>query len=109
MCTEGKHASAMMSDVPHLQEDEAGNILELIPHTNKDKEKEKEKEREKDGNKKNVWCITIAAGSTLAASLYLKPSKAQLWDFILPLHLRGIPTANPVLSGAIKLHGMRCC
>ena len=107
MVTEGKHASAMMSDVPNLQEDEAGNILELFPYAKKEKDTEREKGKERDGCQKNMWCITIAAGSTLAASLYLKPSKAQLWDFALPVQFRGVPTDNPLFSGAIRQHAMR--
>jgi hypothetical protein len=96
----GRNPSAMLLSLSPLQEDEAGNTIELL-HSDSESQgpgsgpgppatSSAAKRDLKKGSSARVYRISVCAGVTLCASLYFKPSKSKVWDFELPLRLQGI-------------------
>jgi hypothetical protein len=96
----GRNPSAMLLSLSPLQEDEAGNTVELL-HSDSESQgpgsgpgppatSSAAKRDLKKASSARVYRISVCAGATLCASLYFKPSRSKVWDFELPIRLQGI-------------------
>ena len=108
----GRNPSAMLLSLSPLQEDEAGNTIELL-HADSESQgpgsapgppatSSAAKRDLKKASSARVYRISLCAGATLCASLYFKPSRSKVWDFELPLRLQGISSEKMSFSeGAV--------
>lgn len=108
----------MIFDVPVSQDDDYGNVIEFTTPTPRDSEGSKggpvgppasgasvsalsasnrrgNNHNAKPPKKLKIYSIYIPLGATLSGALLYKPSKAQSFDFRLPLTLKGMPSSEP--------------